>query len=783
MIKFSTLLVFFTWFATTVLFSQKHTLHGYIRDKENGEALIGANVLLKGSTSGTVSNVYGFYSLSLEEGKYTIVFSYVGFELIEREIDLSSDINLSIELEALTETIEEVVVSAEAKNHNIVSTQMGVEKLQSKTIEKIPVLFGEADVIKALKLLPGIVSTSEMSSNLSIRGGAYDQNMILLDEATVYNASHLLGLFSVFNNDAIKSVELYKGIFPAQYGGRLSSVIDIRMKEGNQKKISGVGSIGLLTSRLTLEAPIIKNKAAILISGRRTYLDLLTKGFNKLNSEFPVVPYYFYDYNLKSNYTINDKHRIYLSGYFGRDVADFSLSEDNSQQTYWGNYTGTIRWNYMVTKKMFANLTLLASNYDYLIESKSTYGKNKEKSQNFSWDAFLKDYSLKCDFNYYVNPDNSLKFGMITTYHNFKVGDIKGNIDTIRFAFSIPKSYSLEHAIYVSNEQKISKKVVLEYGLRVSLLQNMGKTTTYGIENYTVVDTLNYASGEVYNNYTGFEPRFSSTFIINESNSIKAGYARAVQYLHVASNSNSGTPLDVWMPVSPYTKPQKSHQFAIGYFSNYFGNKLQTSVEGYYKRMYNQIDFKEFSNPYFNPQIEADFRFGIGRAYGLEFMIKKPSGRVSGWVSYTLSKSERKINDIQEKDWFLSPYDHRHNVSVVGMFDITDRLSVSANFVYLTGHPFDAPAARWEYGNLILPYYQGKNGSKYPDYSRMDFGLEYKTKPKKRFESSWTFSIYNVLNRRNPNMVYFEAAENNTTQAYRMSLLGRIISVSYNFNF
>jgi hypothetical protein len=555
------------------------------------------------------------------------------------------------------------------------------------------------------------------------------------------------------------------------------------MKEGNQKKFSGVGSIGLLTSRLTLEAPIIKDKAAILVSGRRTYFDLLMKGMNKLNNEIAEVPYYFYDFNLKTNYTINEKHRIYLSGYFGRDVADFSLSEDNSQQTYWGNYTGTVRWNYMISKKMFSNLTLLASNYDYLIESKSTYGKNKDKTQNLRWDAYLKDYSLKWDLNYYVNPNNSLKFGLITTYHDFNVGDIKGNIDTIHYAFRIPKSYSLEHAVYISNQQKIGKKIVIEYGLRASLLQNIGKTTIYGIEDYEVVDTSNYKSGEVYNSYPGLEPRFSSTFIINDGNSIKAGYAKTIQYLHVASNSNSGTPLDVWMPVSPYTKPQKSHQFAIGYFSNYFGNKLQTSIEGYYKRMYNQIDFKEFSNPYFNPQIEADFRFGIGRAYGLEFMVKKPSGRVSGWISYTLSKSERKIKDIQEQDWFLSPYDHRHNVSVVGMFDITDRLSVSSNFVFLTGQPFDAPSARWEYGNLILPYYQGKNASKYPDYTRMDFGLEYKTKPKKRFESSWTFSIYNVLNRRNPNMIYFETAENNTTQAYRMSLLQRIISVSYNFKF
>jgi hypothetical protein len=767
---------------TSTAFSQKFTLHGYVNDKENGEALIGANVILKGTTSGTVTNVYGFYSLSLEAGDYTIVYSYIGFDDVEKEIDLRSDISLTIELSPASESIEEVVVSAEAKNQNIVSTQMGVEKLQSKTIEKIPVLLGEADVIKALKLLPGIVSTSEMSSNLSVRGGAYDQNMIMLDEASVYNASHLLGLFSVFNNDAIKSVELYKGMIPAQYGGRISSVVDIRMREGNQKGLSGVGSVGLLTSRLTLEAPIIKGKAAILMSGRRTYIDLLTKAISKGN-QASEVPYYFYDYNLKANYTINDKHRVYLSGYFGRDVADMSLSDDNSQKTYWGNYTATFRWNYMISNKLFSNLTLLASDYDYLIESKSTYGQNKEKTQNLKWDAFLKDYSFKLDFNYYLNPQNSVKFGVFTIYHDFNIGDINGNIDTVYYNFSIPKNYSLEHAAYISNQQKLGQKIVLEYGLRISLLQNMGKATIYGIKNYEVVDTNQYKRREVFNTYSGLEPRFSSTFIINEHNSVKVGYSRTVQYLHVASNSNSGTPLDVWMPVSPYVKPQYAHQFAVGLFSNFFDNKLQTSVEGYYKKMNNQIDFKEFSNPYFNPQIEADFRFGIGRAYGLEFMLKKPDGRFSGWLSYTLSKSERKIKDIQEKDWFLSPYDHTHNISVVGMFDITKRLSVSGNWVYLTGQPFDSPSARWEYGNLILPYYNGKNTSRYPDYNRLDLGLELKNKSKSRFESSWTFSVYNVYNQRNPNVIYFEASGNNNTQAYRMSMLQRIYSVSFNFKF
>ena len=769
-------------FITSAVYGQQHTIHGYVKDQSNGEALIGATILLKNSHTGTVTNLYGFYSLSLKTGEYTLVYSYVGYTDVEKTLSLNKDINLVIELAPTTESIQEVVVTAEAKNQNIVSTDMGVEKLSSKTIEKIPVIFGEADVIKALKLMPGVVSTSEMSSNLSVRGGARDQNMILLDEASVYNASHLLGLFSVFNNDAIKTVEMYKGMIPSNYGGRISSVIDIRMKEGNMKKFSGIGSVGLLTSKLTLQAPIVKDKGSVLISGRRTYLDLLTKGLNKANNNVAEVPYYFYDFNIKGNYTLNEKHRVYLSGYFGRDVARYELSEDNIQNTLWGNYTGTLRWNYMINNRLFANVTFLVSNYNYLIESKSTYGKEK-KTQSFRWDAFLKDYSAKIDFSYYLNNNNSLKFGISSVYHDFNVGKVKGNIDTIKYDFQIPKYHSLEHAAYIGNVHKLTPKFTMEYGLRLSASQNIGKGTVYKTEDYEVTDTFEYKKNEIFNTYSGFEPRFSATYIINPKNSVKFGYSRTIQYIHIASNSNSGTPLDVWMPVSPNVKPQYADQVAAGFFRNFFDNKLETSVELYYKHMNNQIEFREFSNPYFNPQIEADFRFGVGRAYGAEFMVRKTEGKFTGWISYTLARSERKINDIQEKDWYPSPYDHRHNVSVVGMYDITPRLSVSANWVYLTGKPFDAPSARYEYGNLVLPYYVGKNASRYPDYHRLDFGLEWKNKPIKKFKSSWTFSVYNAYNRRNANMIYFEVDNTNNAQAFKYSLLQRIYSVSFNFNF
>ncbi len=778
---FNLAILLFLFFGTSV-YGQKMTVHGYVKDGQTGETLIGANVIVKGEYSGTVTNLYGFYSLSLTPGSYTLIYSYMGYSNKEKQIVLSEDINITIELEPSTATIEEVVVKSEAKNQNIVSAQMGVEKLNSKTIEKIPVLFGEADVIKAIKLLPGVVSTSETSSNMSVRGGARDQNMVILDEANVYNVSHLLGIFSVFNNDAISSVEMYKGAIPAFYGGRISSILDIRMKEGNSKKFSGVGSIGLLASRLTLEAPIVKDKGSILISGRRTYMDLLMKGVNKINNSAPEVPYYFYDFNMKGNYKINDKHRIFLSGYFGRDNANFDIGEDGKQKISWGNYTGTFRWNYMISNQLFANFTFLASNYNYSIESTSVFG-NEKKEQSFKWDAFLKDYGVKADFTLFANPNNTLKLGVSSIYHDFNVGKVNGHVDTFKFDFKIPKYYSFENAIYISNEQEIGDKLVLEYGLRGSMLQNIGSGTIYKLDNYEVIDTTIYSKNEFYNAYFSLEPRFSINYIINRSLSIKAGYSRAAQYAHIASNSNSGTPLDVWMPVGPNVKPQYGDQGTLGLFKNFFDNKFKTSLEFYYKHMTNQIEFKEFSQPYFNPQIESDFRFGQGRAYGAEFLLKKPEGKLTGWISYTLAKSERKIKDIQEKGWYPSPYDHRHNVSIVAMYSITPRVSISSNWVYLTGKPFDAPVARWEYGSLILPYYNGKNGSRYPNYHRMDFGIEIKNKPGKKFDSSWTFSVYNAYNRRNANMVYFSQESSTETKAFKYSMLQRIYSVSYNFKF
>ena len=774
------------WFILlhSVSIAQNATLHGTIKDAASGEALIGASIVVEGTSTGVVTNPYGFYSLTLPMGDYKIRVSYVGYYNVLESIALKEDLQLDIDLRVATEVIDEVVVTTEARNHNVTSADMGVQKISAKTIEQIPVIFGEADVIKAIKLLPGVSTTSETSSNISVRGGGRDQNLILLDEANVYSVSHMLGIFSVFNNDAIRNVEFYKGAIPAEYGGRLASVIDIRMKEGNMRQFSGSGNVGLLSAKLTLEVPVVKDKLSVLLSGRRTYFDILSAMVERQSDKVTKIPYFFYDYNAKINFKLNEKHRFYLSGYFGRDIIDLAVDEDNRSYNDWGNYTGTFRWNYIINKRLFMNTTLLSSNYDFLMKSEQRYGKDKKESI-FNWEARMKDYSLKMDYGFFLNSNNTLKFGGIATYHDFSTGDIHGKSDTVSYSFRIPKYYFTEYALYLSNRQKIADKFEFEYGVRASMFQNIGPGTEYILENYKLKDTKAHSKNKVYNTYSGLEPRFSMSYALDARQSIKMGYSYNNQYLHIASNALGGTPIEVWMPSTINIKPQKCHQVTVGYFRNFFDNTLETSVEAYYKKMDNQIEFREFSQPYLNEFIEEEFRFGEGRAMGLEFLVRKPAGRLNGWVSYTLSKAERKIDDYWETGWYRSSYDMPHNLSVVGSYDLTSRWSVSSNFVFQSGKPFDAPVLRWEYGESVLQQFEGKNMSRYPNYHRLDLGIERKGKPGKRFQSSWRLSVYNVYNRKNANSIYFtpDDENQNITRAYKFSIMPRIYSISYNFNF
>jgi hypothetical protein len=645
--------------------------------------------------------------------------------------------------------------------------------------------------------LPGVKTNDEGGSTISVRGGGRDQNLIILDEATVYNASHLGNLLSVFNNDAIQNVDFFKGNLPAQYGGRLSSVIDMRMRDGNKKKFSASGGIGTLSSRLTLEGPIVKDKGSFFISGRRAYIDLLTKAMHKVNDSFPEVPYYFFDLNLKANYSLNDKNKIFLSGYFGKDVFEMNSNDNAFENRFaWGNYTGTLRWNFIPSDKLFTNLTLLVSNYNYSFGNTLTYGEPK-KEMRFDWDADLLDYSVKYDVDYYINEKNTVKAGFISTLHDFNPGNVVGNNDTMKYDFIIQPNKALEHALYISDEIHVTPDLTLDLGIRYSLFQNMGKTDVFVLnDEYMTSDTLKYGKGKIFNHYQSFEPRFAMNYKFNEFNSFKAGYSRTSQYVHVASNSNVGSLIDIWVGSGVNIKPQLADLYSMGFFHNTRKHEIETSIEIYYKNMYNQIEFREFATPQFNERMDEDFRFGKGRSYGIELFIKKGSGNLTGWISYTLSKTEKKTVDIQEKNWYLSSFDRRHDISIVAMYDLTPRLSVSGNFQLKSGRPFTSPVKRYEYNGFpsdygsentgnVLPYYAGRNNDRMPVYHRLDLSLTWKSKPTRKFHSETTLSVFDVYNRTNALSIYFKPDDDNEniTRAYKQNFLGFMPALTWSFSF
>ncbi len=759
-------------FSTTL--ASKYTISGYVKNS-SGEELIGATIYARNLGIGTVTNVYGFYSLTLPEGKHNIEYSYIGQETQSKELLLNKSIRLNISLYESSETLEEVIITAERKNENVIRTEMSTTKLQAKEIKKIPALMGEIDVIKTLQLLPGIQSTGEGFSGFNVRGGSPDQNLILFDEATVYNASHLMGFFSVFNNDAVKDLKIYKGDIPAQYGGRLSSLLDIRMKEGNQKNFEATGGIGTISSRLTLEGPIIEDKWSVLVSARRTYADL----FLLLSSDDAMksTKLYFYDLNLKTNYKISDKDRIFVSGYFGRDVLKFS----DLYSFDWGNYTLTTRWNHLFTEKLFSNFSFIYSKYDYKMES-------GDDNLGFNWISNLEDFKFKADLNYYPNPKNTIKFGLEVIHHHFIPGVANSMGESANTTISMPESYALEYGLYLSNEHKLLDKLTLNYGLRGSMFQNMGDATSYSFDdNYEKTDSATYDRWEIFNTFSGLEPRLSLNYTLNPKSSIKASYSRTLQYMHLASNSTAGSPLDVWVPSSPNIDPQLADQVALGYFRNFFDNSIETSVEIYYKDMQNQIDFKDFADLMLNAEYESEFRIGNAWSYGAEFFIRKQQGKFTGWISYTLAKAERKIPEINDGKIYSSSYDRPHNISIVAMYDLTKRWNVSATWVYASGSPVTFPTGRYEQGNMIVPIYSERNGYRMPDYHRMDLSitLKSKEKPNKRMTSDLNLSIYNIYNRHNAWMINFSQDEDNpnTTVAELVYVFPIIPSLTWNFHF
>ena len=764
----------------------KFSISGNIKDEANGEDLIGATVrVLELSGVGATSNVYGFYSLTLPEGNYTLEYSFVGYIPIKKSISLTQNVKMDIELASNTEVLNEVVITANKEDQNVTKNEMSVTKITTKEIEAIPVIFGEKDIIKVMQLTPGVKSAGEGNSGFFVRGGAADQNLILLDEAPVYNASHLLGFFSVFNSDVIKDATLYKGGMPAKYGGRASSVMDIKTIDGNSKKLGVKGGIGLISSKLTVEAPIVKDKGSFVVSGRRTYADVFLK--LSRDKELRDNKLYFYDLTAKANYSISDKDRIFISGYFGRDNLAFG-------QTFsfdWGNKTGTLRLNHIFSDKLFSNTSLIFSDYSYKIVEKSG-------SKPLVISSVIRDFNFKQDFGYYLNDKNTLEFGFNAIYHKFIPGTLsEGETNTLK----LDDKNAIESAIYIQNNSEISSVFSLNYGLRYSQFNLVGPGTKYEFdERGNVVSKQKYSKGQGIQQYQGIEPRINAKYQLSDVSSIKASYNRNYQYMHLLSNSTSAQPNDIWVPSSNNIKPLIADQFALGYFRNFKHNMYTFSLEGYYKNFQNQLDYKDGASLFLNETVENQLVFGRGYAYGLEFLLKKTKGKFTGWVGYTYSRSFKKIPEINGGSAYPAKQDRIHDISIVGMYSFNERVKLAVNWVYYTGNAVTFPSGKYEINGQLVPYYTERNGYRMPNYNRMDIGLtldgkKYKTtrdantgeemRVEKKILSSWNFSVYNLYSNENAYTITFRQSANNPTQseAVQTTLFKIVPSVTYSFKF
>lgn len=759
---------------SSITFAQKHTISGTIKDSTNGEDVFGATVKVKELANvGAVANAYGFYSLTLEDGQYTLVFRSNGYNDKNIVINLSSDTVLNIELSIPEEIqdLEEVKVSATKENDNITSTEMSVTRFSPKDIETIPVLFGEKDIMKTLQLTPGIKTAGEGNAGFFVRGGGADQNLILLDEAPVYNASHLLGFFSVFNSDAVKDVALYKSGIPAEYGGRASSVMDVKMRDGNNKKFGAAGGIGLIASRLTLEAPIVKDIGSFIISGRRSYADVFLK-LSK-DEQLKNTKLFFYDLNAKANYKLGDNDRLYLSGYFGRDKFGFS----DAFGFNWGNATGTLRWNHIINQKLFSNTSVIYSNFDY----EFNIGSGDE---GFGVRSSIQDWNIKQDFSYFINQNNTLKFGANGIYHTFKPGALTGSNESFNETVLDPR-YGLEFAAYVQNETKIGPRINLLYGLRYSGFSLLGKGTAYIFdEDGVLLDKQKYDNWKTIQNYGGLEPRASASFVLSENNSIKLGYNRNYQFIHQLSNSATTSPTDIWIPSSNIVRPQIADQIALGYYQNLNKNMFRVTTEVYYKLLQNQIDYRTGANTFLNDEIEGELVFGKGRAYGVEFQLEKKKGKLTGWISYTLSRSLRTFDAINNGEEFSARQDRIHDISIVLMYKLNKSVALSASWIYYTGDAVTFPAGKYYLDGTLVPYYTERNGYRMPNYHRMDLGATWYLKDTKRFEHNINFSVYNAYNRENAYTISFEEDPDDPTktQAVQTTLFKVIPAITYNFN-
>ena len=761
-----------------ILGAQNFTLSGYIKDKASGETLIGSNLSNPSKISqNTVSNSYGFYSMTLPKGTYQLKATYIGYKEKLISVTLNANQKLDIELDEDGVSIEEIVVSAKEKDNNIQSTEMGTIGIQMETVKKLPALMGEVDIMKTLQLLPGVKSAGEGGVGFYVRGGGPDQNLILLDEATVYNSGHLLGFFSVFNADAIKNTTLIKGGMPAQYGGRLSSVVDIQMKEGNDKHIGVEGGIGLIASRFTIEGPIQKEKSSFIISTRRTYALDLAQPYIK-TTNFAGTNYYFYDFNAKANYRFSDNDRLYFSTYFGRDVLTYnSKKRDINFQLPYGNKTATLRWNHLFKNRvLFMNLSLIYNGYNFdAISRRETF--------SLQYSTGIEDANVKLDFDYLPNTNHSIKFGINYTHHTFTPGIATAKSKEINFTNAKVPFNAHEAAVYAQDEWKISDRLSINFGTRISSFTQVGEYTS-------LITGKKYAKGEAVKTYFGFEPRISGKYSLSAVSSLKAAITRNNQYVHLVSNSNSTLPGDIWVPSTETVKPQIAVQYALGYFQNFLNNNYETSLEVYYKDMKNQIDYREDYVPDVSVNLEKEFVFGRGYSYGAELLLRKTKGKLNGWVGYTWSKTNRIFAAINDGNAFPILYDRRHDLSVVANYQISRKWEVGGVFVYSTGNAYTPTESLYFIDNRPYINYGPRNSARIPNYHRMDISFTYTPKPgtTKRFSSSWNFAVYNAYNRLNAVFLYTDFIQdfsNNSTKAtaYKVTIFPIIPSVTWNFKF
>ncbi len=771
---FSILLLLLSFVSMAQLPKNRFTVSGAVRDNATGESLIGAIVSFVGQGGlGTATNAYGFYSISSTSSKKKLVVSFTGYSNDTLDIDLTRNQTVQVNLLKTSALLEEVIVSAKRRSDNISKPIMGVEKLSIEEVKNIPVLFGEQDILKTIQLLPGIKGAGEGNSGFYVRGGSADQNLILLDEAVVYNPSHLLGFFSTFNSDAIKDVTVYKGGMPSEYGGRLSSVIDIKMNDGNNQKFSGSGGVGLISSRLSLEGPIDKGKGSYSISGRRTYADLFLKLSQDTTLNKDVL--YFYDLNAKANYKLSDKDHLYLSAYTGKD----DLGVGSTFGLKYGNLTGTLRWNHVINSRLFSNTSLIYSNYNYIIAINS--GNN-----NINITSKIQDLNIKQDFQQFINANNRINFGFDVIKHSIVPGTITASSTSSFNSLDLPKKYSMESAAYISHEWSATQKINVTYGLRLSSFSAIGPGTfyTYNTDG-TTKDSSNYSSGKFVKAYTYLEPRFAASYKLNDDQSIKFSYTRNIQNLHLLSNSTGSSPTDLWIGSSNNVKPEIADQVAVGYYQNFKKNLYEFSAEVYYKGMQNQIDYKNGAELNANVNVESQLLYGVGRAYGLELFLKKKYGKFNGWIGYTLAKTERKIDGINNDQWYSATQDRRHEVSIVGIYKANKKWTFSSTIVYYTGNAVTYPSGKYTLNGQVYFYYPDRNTYRMPTYERLDLAATLQGKKTKKYDSNWIFSIYNALNRANAYSIDFKQDPNDPTktQAVQTTLFKLIPSVTYNFKF